>query len=151
MLMMDNQIYASQDGKVVEIETEPERGLGIGIITTDKYYLDTYGDHYIKYRNWHLKTVNVTMGQIVKIGDLLGLADSTGLSSGPHNHFEIKPIEWRIDGSYYNVFQNNGFFGSISPELFWSTMTAFQLRTSLQAMADWLKKAVDIIALLFKK
>ncbi|MDT8402066.1 MAG: M23 family metallopeptidase [Bacteroidales bacterium] len=37
----------------------------------------------------HLKTVEVTEGQSVKRGDLLGLSGSTGISSGPHLHYEI--------------------------------------------------------------
>jgi len=37
----------------------------------------------------HLKTVEVTEGQSVKRGDRIGLSGSTGISSGPHLHYEI--------------------------------------------------------------
>ena len=37
----------------------------------------------------HLQTVEVTEGQAVVRGGLLGLSGSTGISSGPHLHYEI--------------------------------------------------------------
>jgi len=37
----------------------------------------------------HLSSVDVSVGQSVTRGDLLGLSGSTGISSGPHLHYEI--------------------------------------------------------------
>jgi len=38
----------------------------------------------------HLAEINVQVGQVVKKGDEIGSADSTGYSSGNHLHFEIR-------------------------------------------------------------
>jgi murein DD-endopeptidase MepM/ murein hydrolase activator NlpD len=38
----------------------------------------------------HLSSINVVRGQQVNRGDLLGALGSTGLSTGPHLHFEIE-------------------------------------------------------------
>lgn len=45
----------------------------------------------------HLSEVLVNLGQKVSAGDLIGRVGSTGLSSGPHLHFE-----WREDGQPVN-------------------------------------------------
>jgi murein DD-endopeptidase MepM/ murein hydrolase activator NlpD len=39
----------------------------------------------------HLRSFAVRMGQAVKTGQTLGYSDSTGNSTGPHLHFEVKP------------------------------------------------------------
>jgi len=39
---------------------------------------------------WHLSRIVVRPGQAVQAGDLLGYSGNTGLSSGPHLHFEIR-------------------------------------------------------------
>ena len=113
-------LYCSQDGVVEEVETEEARGLGLGIITDEKYDLGEYGEHYVKCRYWHLKGFTVNKGDQVKVGQIIGYADNTGFSAGDHLHFEIKPVEKNTDGTYYNVFQTNGYYGSINPQPYWN-------------------------------
>ncbi|RME43991.1 MAG: M23 family metallopeptidase [Chloroflexi bacterium] len=50
---------------------------------------------------FHLSEITVEVGQEVKPGDLLGQVGSTGLSTGPHIHWEVRvhgiavdPLEW---------------------------------------------------------
>jgi murein DD-endopeptidase MepM/ murein hydrolase activator NlpD len=93
------EVRASLEGIVDEIETEPSRGLGVGVVSQGKYELlkddlasFAGGEYHVKVRYWHLKGINVTKGQIVKTGDLLGWEDNTGYSAGDHLHMELKPI-----------------------------------------------------------
>jgi murein DD-endopeptidase MepM/ murein hydrolase activator NlpD len=56
-------------------------------------------DHLNGWQTWygHLSQVNVVCGQAVSAGNVIGLGGSTGWSTGPHLHFEV-----RLDGVPYN-------------------------------------------------
>ncbi len=58
---------------------EPARGL---VVVVD------HGEGYKTYYG-HLESIAVTLGQSVVSGDMIGTVGSTGLSTGPHLHFEI--------------------------------------------------------------
>jgi len=108
------ELRACIEGFVEEVEADANRGLGLGIITENKYEFDG-GEYYAKVRYWHLKSFNVTKGQKVKAGDIIGWADNTGYSSGDHLHLELKAVEKNSVGTWYNLKQNNGFYGACDP------------------------------------
>ena len=109
-------VYASQDGIVIEVVDENKRGIGLGIVTKEKYFcVETGKDEYFKIRYWHNKINLVKLGQEVNAGELITLADNTGYSSGDHLHFELKPVYLTDGGKWYNVLQNNGFHGAVDP------------------------------------
>jgi len=49
----------------------------------------------------HLSKVNVNTGQFVKAGEIIGFLGSTGRSTGPHIHYEIRKNEEDIDPSEF--------------------------------------------------
>jgi murein DD-endopeptidase MepM/ murein hydrolase activator NlpD len=73
-------IKVTGDGVVV-IAGTPESGYGIQIEVDHGYGFRT------KYA--HLSKLQVIPGQRVKRGDVIGLAGSTGRSTGPHLHYEV--------------------------------------------------------------
>mgnify|MGYP001586665487 CR=1 FL=1 len=143
-------VFASLEGIVTELQTERERGLGIGIVSEQKYewsdaFSNANGDNQIKLRYWHLAGMNVKMGQKVKIGDVIGWADNTGWSTGTHLHWECKPIEGKI-----NVLQNNGMFGAIDPLVYLQDISAFEktdflakIQLQIWQLSDWITNLLN--------
>lgn len=110
-------VYATHDGEVTFAGEDGRAGLGVVIRTLEKYpYKD--GETYFKTIYWHLKTgsIRVKPNQIVKAGEIIGLADNTGLSTGDHLHFGLKPVAQGEEAwSWWNVEQTNGYGGAIDP------------------------------------
>jgi murein DD-endopeptidase MepM/ murein hydrolase activator NlpD len=57
----------------------------------------------------HLSNIKVERGQHIKRGDVIALSGNSGLSSGPHLHYEIHKKGSKIDPLDY-------FYGEITPE-----------------------------------
>jgi murein DD-endopeptidase MepM/ murein hydrolase activator NlpD len=54
------------------------------------YYVDIqHADGYLT-RYGHLSRILVSLGQTVGQGDVIGASGSTGYSTGPHVHFELR-------------------------------------------------------------
>ena len=99
------EVYAAQDGTVTTAEYNDSYGNYI-VITDSKGYVTKYA---------HLESLNVSAGQSVKHGAVIGKTGNTGASTGSHLH-----IECMYNGEYYNplfYFENgNGsIYGTTDP------------------------------------
>lgn len=81
-------IIATANGKVSNVDYQ-KNGYGNYIMISHKWSYNT--------RYAHLQKVFVSKGQYVKQGDVIGLMGSTGRSTGPHLHYEV-----RIGPTYVN-------------------------------------------------
>ena len=89
-------VYASGDGVVVQA-TRSNYGYGNIIKIDHGYgYVTVYA---------HLQKINVRKGQKVKRGQTIGAVGSTGLSTGPHLHYEVHKNNKKVNPIYY--FFNN--------------------------------------------
>ncbi len=73
-------IIAAADGKVVRASSSG--GLGKMIVVNHGYGFET--------RYAHLSQYKVKVGQRIKRGQIVGLMGSTGYSTGPHLHYEVR-------------------------------------------------------------
>ena len=115
-------VRAAHNGIVTFSGEDGSGGLGVVIRTNKKFdYKD--GEAYYKTIYWHLKKgcIYVKAGQTVRTGDIIALADNTGLSTGSHLHFGLKPVyQGEQDWEWWNAEQDNGYKGAIDPEPFFT-------------------------------
>ncbi|MFW5804862.1 MAG: M23 family metallopeptidase, partial [bacterium] len=94
------EIYATGDGVIKKLD-HSRRGYGNKIIV----------DHGFGYQTLyaHLSGFNVREGQEVKRGDVIGYVGNSGLSTGPHLHYEVLKNGKRINPINY-------YFNDLTPE-----------------------------------
>ena len=74
-------IYSTAQGRVIDVTYSPF-GYGNKIILEHAYGFETLYAH--------LNTIKVREGQLIKKNQFIGTVGSTGLSTGPHLHYEIR-------------------------------------------------------------
>jgi murein DD-endopeptidase MepM/ murein hydrolase activator NlpD len=86
-------IYATGNGvvKVARYET----GFGNHVVINHSYGYETVYGHMVK--------VKVSAGQKVRRGELIGWVGSTGLSSGPHLHYEVHINGTKVNPIYFFI------------------------------------------------
>ena len=94
-------IYATADGRVSKAEFNG--GFGNHLVINHGYGIETlYG---------HMSRMKVRVGENVKRGEVIGYVGNTGLSSGPHCHYEVHRKGIPVDPIYY-------FYRDITPVQF---------------------------------
>lgn len=89
---MGSEIHAAQSGTVSLVQYDAD-GYGYHVVIDHGNSLQTlYG---------HCSELLVSEGQQVKQGDLIALVGSTGYSTGPHCHFEVRENGECVNPRYY--------------------------------------------------
>lgn len=143
-------VYAACDGVVVEKQTVPARGFGLGILTNDKVFLDGSGEHFAKLRYWHLKSFYAEVGDKVVAGQQIGITDNTGYSSGNHLHFELQPMDKDAGGHPILAFPTNGIGAAIDPNPFFTGISAVDVPTQISYFQQLIPKLIALLAQLKK-
>jgi murein DD-endopeptidase MepM/ murein hydrolase activator NlpD len=107
--------YRWHYGTDLDLETgDSVRAAFDGIVRIVRYDAKGWGN-YVVLRHYngletlygHLSRQSVEVGQLVKAGDLIGLGGSTGRSSGPHLHLEVRYQGNAIDPAVIYNFSSN--------------------------------------------
>lgn len=146
----EQNVYAACDGVVVEKQTVPARGLGLGILTNESYDFGLQGTHFIKLRYWHLKSFNCEAGDSVRVGDLIGTSDNTGYSGGNHLHFEGQPMNKDTGGHPVLAYPTGSIAGAINIEPYFTGIYADTVQQTISLTAQLIKLLQAIINLLKK-
>ncbi|DAB27617.1 MAG: peptidase M23 [Sulfurimonas sp. RIFOXYD12_FULL_33_39] len=86
---MNTSVYATADGIVEWSGLHQKSGYGNLIILQHNYGFRSYFGH--------LNKILVESGKFVKKGDLIAYTGNTGMSSGPHLHYEIRFVQRAVD------------------------------------------------------
>ncbi|MBO7429796.1 MAG: peptidoglycan DD-metalloendopeptidase family protein [Spirochaetia bacterium] len=92
------KVVSTADGKVIE-KAFDANGYGNNIVIKHKY------GFYTRYA--HMDKVYVKEGQNVQQGEVIGTLGSTGLSTGPHLHYEVRIGSQVVDPQRYLDFNSN--------------------------------------------
>lgn len=86
------EIYVTGDGTVSTVETSYS-GYGKHVKIDHGFgYVTIYG---------HMSKFNVKVGQKVKRGDVIGFVGTTGISTGPHLHYEVVKKGQKVNPQLY--------------------------------------------------
>jgi murein DD-endopeptidase MepM/ murein hydrolase activator NlpD len=92
-----SEVYAARDGEVIDTGEDTVYG---------RYIIIRHGENWVSLYG-HLSKIETALRQKVRSGSLIGRVGSTGQSTGPHLHFELRQNGRAQDpGRYLRLFQD---------------------------------------------
>lgn len=105
---MNTPVYATADAVVEFAGYHKSSGFGNLIILSHNYGFRTYFGH--------LNKVVVKSGMYIRKGDLIGYTGNSGLSSGPHLHYEVRYIQRSLNPYWFIKWNTENFEQIMSKE-----------------------------------
>ncbi len=133
----DSKLYMPVKAKLVEKDYIPNgSGNFVRFKTTEKWNIEGV-DCYLGFVMMHLKYLpDYPVGTVLDLGDLVGTANNTGFSTGPHTHFapyRLGDNDERLDTSPTALRANQTF----NPEPYWNGRYAVSMNNALnKALRD---------------
>jgi murein DD-endopeptidase MepM/ murein hydrolase activator NlpD len=90
---MNTPVYATADGIVEYAGFHKRSGFGRLVILQHNYGFRSYFGH--------LNKIVIKSGKFVKKGDLIAYTGNSGMSSGPHLHYELRFIQRAVNPFYF--------------------------------------------------
>ncbi|MFT5835242.1 MAG: murein DD-endopeptidase MepM/ murein hydrolase activator NlpD [Sulfurimonas sp.] len=90
---MKTPVYATADGIVEYAGLHKKSGFGRLVILQHNYGFRTYFGH--------LNKIVIKSGRFVRKGDLIAYTGNSGMSSGPHLHYELRFIQRAVNPFYF--------------------------------------------------
>ncbi len=136
---MNTPVYATADGIVEWAGYHKKSGFGNLVILQHNYGFRAYFGH--------LKKVVIKSGKFVKKGELIAYTGNSGMSSGPHLHYEIRFIQRAVNPFWFIKWDVKNYKDIFSKEkkIPWqSLLTATaQIRVQKQTQTQLLSQLVQ--------
>ncbi len=110
-------IISPCNGTIIAVSVDIQKGEGVAVLSDDTFKWNGQ-DCKLDCILWHMKdqSIVVKVGDKVTTGQLLGLSNNTGQSTGPHLHLSVIPVA--TDSSRRKLDPNNGYNGCTNPMLY---------------------------------
>lgn len=131
-----DEVYFNGDGKGRVIETSIDSAGGLGVVVIFQADNRWYKTYY-----WHLKEFKCHTGDILESGNLIGLADNTGFSTGSHLHFGLKECDERGETLNYG----NGYLGAIDPTPYFQNDFILDIIAKQKELISLAQRVIEII------
>ena len=132
--MQDKEpVYYTADTDGVVFKTSNDQKLGVGVTIISEGF---------RHRYWHgvLGSLKVQPGDKVTGGQLLMLADNTGMSTGTHLHYDLALVDAQDNALDYN----NGYLGCVDPTPYYVPIFIKDYITSLHQQISILQSMVAL-------
>lgn len=100
-----DELYAVDDGIIKSVRLNSSTAGNYIILECEKYTA----------RYLHMQKITVSVGQKIKVGNIIGYMGSTGISTGPHLHLEIKTCKFD-DKDYWKKDISGKYIKAVDPE-----------------------------------
>lgn len=132
----DKLVRAPFNGIIVRMGYQPNGGgIFLGIISKEKYDFPDGKRCQVLIDSLHHASNLVKEGQEVPVGSVLAIQGNTGLSTGPHTHFQFRRVDW--DGANFTVLDKNDANGSFDPTPYWTGVYAQNYETTRQTLIKY--------------
>ncbi len=138
---MDTPVYATADGIVEWAGFHKGSGFGNLVILEHNYgFRTSFG---------HLNKVVIKSGQFVRKGTLIAYTGNSGMSSGPHLHYEIRFIQRPVNPFYFvkwNVKNYNEIFNK-EKNIPWQSLVMATAQIKVQSPTQTLPSSQPVVLL----
>lgn len=130
----------SGKGTVEKIEKDETGGIGVCVITND-------ADGDFRHIYWHFLEggIKVQAGQEIETGDLLGLGDNTGTSTGDHLHRGMKGVRKDLYGNWISDDYSNGYKGALDIAPYFQNIFVLDYLAIQEETISVLKKMIELV------
>mgnify|MGYP001575099322 CR=1 FL=1 len=127
-------VRAAHDGEVIFAGVDSAGGYFVELRTLEMFTDKKGVPYFWKTIYYHLRSsIKIKVGQRVRVGDILGLADNTGRSNGSHLHFGLKRIAQGVnEWSWVTLNSDNGYWGGVDPLPYFDQKTAYEWKIQFE-------------------
>jgi murein DD-endopeptidase MepM/ murein hydrolase activator NlpD len=146
----DTRLYAPCSGTIVRTGNQPNGG-GIFLSVMSEHYQFPDGQYRVLIDLLHCEKLLVSEGAQVTVGDVVAIADNTGLSTGPHTHIQVRRVHsWNGESGtslFFKEADSNDANNSIDPSPYWQSVYAqdyWKAISLLQQLVALLQKMLNL-------